>query len=71
MISPRFRPSFWRFSLRLWRHEAADKIRWRIAYLLPRSIALMAFVRVYASTMDAPGPEYVAAYKAFQLGDGR
>lgn len=71
MMSDLLRPSYWRFHVRLWRHETAEKIRWRVAWWLPRSIALLAFVRVYASTQDAPGPEYEAAYKAFEAGRGR
>jgi hypothetical protein len=48
-----------------------DALRWKLAWLLPRSIALLAFVRVSASTGEAPGPEYHAAYKAFEKGAGR
>lgn len=62
---------YWRFRFRLWRHETAERIRWRCAWLLPRSIALLAFVRVYACTGNAPGSEYDAAYKAFEAGAGR
>lgn len=65
------RLGYWRFRFRLWRHETADKVRWRVAWLLPRSIALLAFVRVYSATGDAPGPEYSRVYKAFEAGAGR
>lgn len=41
------------------------------AYALPRSVALWGFVRVYASTMDSPGPEYEKAYNSFASGNGR
>lgn len=62
---------YWRFCFRVWRHETAETLRWRIAWWLPRSIALLAFVRVSACTGEAPGPEYVRAYHAFDSGAGR
>lgn len=63
--------AYWRFRFRLWRRETADKLRWKVAQLLPRSIALLVFVRVYAASGDAPGPEYVQAYRAWEAGAGR
>lgn len=62
---------YWRFLFRLWRHETADKLRWKIAWMLPRRIALLAFVRVYAQSGDAPGPEYERAYKEWEAGGRR
>lgn len=67
----RERFGYWRFCFRLWRHETAHKLRWKIAWLLPRSIALLAFVRVSASTGEAPGSDYANAYKAWEKGAGR
>ena len=60
-----------KFRIRLFFHELREKFHWKLAYLLPRQTALMAFVRVSASTMDAPGPEYCKAYNAFSKGGGR
>lgn len=61
-----------RFSLRLWRRETADKVRWKIAWLLPRSVALLAFVRVASATGQAPDDvTYQSAYKAWEAGAGR
>jgi hypothetical protein len=34
----------------------------RIAWWLPRDIALWAFIRVYAADGDGPGPDYAAKY---------
>lgn len=63
-----------RFHVRLWWHESKEKLRWKIAYLLPRSIALLAFVRVYSVLGECPGGEngdYARAYRAFEGGTGR
>lgn len=62
---------YYRFCFRLWRHETIEKIRWRIAWLLPRKVALLAFVRVMGCTGEPPGPECERAYKAFENGAGR
>ena len=59
------------FCFRVWRRETAEKLRWKVAWLLPRKIALLAFVRVMACTGDSPGPEYSNAYKAWEHGAGR
>lgn len=59
------------FACRLWLHETADRMRWRIAYLLPRSIALLAFVRVASASGDGPSDvTYVSAYRAWEKGAG-
>lgn len=65
------RISYVTFSVRLWWRESIEKLRWRIAWLIPRKIALLCFVRVSASTREAPGPEYSNAYRAFEQGAGR
>lgn len=67
----KYRLGYWWFCVRLWRRETAEALRWRLAWMLPRSIALLAFVRVSAASGDAPGPEYNRAYKAFEAGAGR
>lgn len=64
----RLRGEWWWYVSRRLNMEA---LLWKIAWLLPRSIALLAFVRVSASTGEAPGPEYATAYKAFEKGAGR
>ena len=53
------------------RHWTADAINWRIAYFIPRNIALLCFVRVYSVTGEAPSREYVEIYKAWEKGAGR
>jgi len=46
--------------------------RWKIAWALPRSIALLCFVRVCSASGDEPGDiTYESAYKAWQAGAGR
>jgi hypothetical protein len=59
------------FRFRLWRRETGERIRWRVAWLVPRSIALLCFVRVHSASGDAPGDEYSRAYRAFEKGAGR
>lgn len=65
------RVGYWRFCVRLWRRETAERMRWRIAWLIPRSIALLVYVRVTSATGDAPGKEYSRTYKAWEAGAGR
>jgi hypothetical protein len=64
-------PGYWWFCLKLWRRETVEHLRWKAAWWLPRSIALLAFVRVYSASGDSPGPEYGRAYDAFKNGAGR
>jgi len=52
------------------KHFFRETLPWKIAYLLPRKIALLAFVRVSA-TQDAPTEFYSNAYKAFEAGAKR
>lgn len=42
----------------------------KIAWLLPRRIALWTFIRVYAAGGDI-GPDYERCYKAWEAGAGR
>lgn len=42
------------WSFRYWITELPKKIAWWVAYRLPPSVALYAFVRVSAVTMEAP-----------------
>lgn len=65
-------PGYWRFCVRLWRRETAEKLRWRIAWMIPRSIALLVFVRVYSAAGDlGPDDEYQRVYQIWQSGAGR
>jgi hypothetical protein len=59
------------FRFRLWRRETVDRWRWKLAWMVPRSIAILVFVRVYSATSDAPGPDYIRAYRAWDAGAGR
>ena len=58
----------WRFKL-LWR-EWQDRLAWRITYLLPRRVALFAFIRVYSVVGEA-SEEYGRVYDAWMAGKGR
>ncbi len=42
-----------------------DQLTWTFAMLLPRKVALYAFVRVYA-VIGRCGPEYSEVYKAWE-----
>ena len=54
-----------------WRYkELKNKIIWKVAYLLPRSIVLVCFVRVY-SVLGNFSDDYQKAYQAFENGVGR
>ncbi len=53
------------------RRVSLDALCWRLAWLIPRRIAYLCFVRVYASSGEGPGPEYTAACKAWESGAGR
>lgn len=59
-----------RFRLRVWLHQTRTALTWKLAYLLPRSIALIAFVRVYSVIGDC-GDDYSRAYIAFERGEGK
>ena len=62
---------------RLWWFRASilrwwtDTLPMKCAWLLPRRVALWAFIRVYACTGDGPGPDYSRAYDAWEKGAGR
>lgn len=61
-----------RFRFCLWQYETADAWRRRIANALPREIALLVFVRVYAAgNPNAPGADYAHTYDAWVRGAGR
>ena len=47
-----------------------DNLCWKIAWLLPRRIAYLAFIRVYASSGEGPGPEFKTALDAWEAGKG-
>lgn len=59
---------WWRVS----RHFEPDNLRWRVARLIPRKIALLVFVRVFAE--GDPGPDYLDVYeriyRAWECGTG-
>jgi len=59
---------FW-FGVRLWFRERPEKIAWWLAYRLPRKVALLAFVRVYA-TLGECGKDYELAYRNWGAGQG-
>jgi len=66
------RLKWWWYCLRTWPYRLAERLRWKIAWLVPRSIALLVFVRVYsASHKEAPGPEYCRAHDEWMNGAGR
>lgn len=51
--------------LRGWWAWVVDTFPQQIAWLLPRKVALWAFIRVYAASGESPGPEYRRAYDAW------
>lgn len=56
---------------RVGRHLTVEALQRKVAWLLPRKIALWAFIRVYGCTGDGPGPDYERCYKAWEAGAGR
>lgn len=61
-----------RFNLKVWFHETRESLVIKAAYLLPRRVALWAFVRVCAATREPPyAITYESAYKAWEAGAGR
>jgi hypothetical protein len=58
-----------RAALRRWLFD--DGLPMKLAWLLPRRVALWAFIRVYACTGDCPGPDYSKCYKAWEAGAGK
>ena len=53
------------FLVRAWWHGLPDRIAWHVAWLLPRQVALYAFVRVYGAWGEL-GPDYDHVYKAWE-----
>ena len=53
------------WGLRAWWYWVKEALPRQFAWWLPRQVALWAFIRVYAATGDAPGPEYSRAYDAW------
>lgn len=58
---------WWRVS-RHWRRDAIER---RVAWWIPRNVALWCFIRVYAAGVDSPGPEYRDIYDAWEKGAGK
>ena len=58
------------FRVRLWWRGLPDKVTWWAAWHLPRRVALMAFVRVYA-VLGECGADYEQAYRRWERGEGR
>ena len=46
------------FRIRLWFREQPEKLAWWVACRIPRKVEYLAFIRVYAAGVDAPGPEF-------------
>jgi hypothetical protein len=70
MAAACFWPRF-RFEARIWMREAVAWVQWKAAYLVPREVALLVFVRVYCAGMDHPGDDYAPVYAAWENGAGR
>lgn len=58
------------FRVRVWYRETRTALQWKLAYALPRAVALLAFVRVYA-VLGECDENYALAYNAFAAGKGR
>lgn len=60
---------WWRVS----RHFEADRLRWRAANLIPRKIALLVFIRVFAHGDPEPNhlDVYEKIYAAWERGASR
>lgn len=51
-----------------WRWYWGERLAFRLAWWLPRRVALWAFIRVYAADGLAPGPEYDRVCRAWEAG---
>jgi hypothetical protein len=69
-LRERLRCEWWWWTM-VRRRELVEVLCWRLAWLLPRRIALLVFVRVYAATGDAPTDDYAKVYKAWEQGAGK
>ncbi len=74
---PPWRVRVWRrapFRLRVWAAVAAywyhERLPWLVAWALPRKVALLAFVRVYA-VLGECGDDYEQAYRRWEKGEGK
>lgn len=59
----------WAYQERAMIRRGVEWLVWQAAYLLPRRVALITFVRVYAETMEAPGPDYERVYRCWEAND--
>ena len=60
------------FKVRIWCRGLPDRLSWRLAWLVPRKVALYCFVRVCGATGDDPGNiTYDSAYRAYDAGAGK
>lgn len=59
---------WWKYDVQQWYHDALPR---RIAWMLPRKVALWAFIRVYGADRKAPTTEYRDKHEAWQKGAGR
>lgn len=51
-------------------YRSIDKLKWKIAYLIPREIALLVFVRVYSITGECDST-YPLIYDMWKSGKGK
>lgn len=58
------------WTLKVWLRELPDRVTWWLAWKLPRRLALLAFVRVYA-VLGSCGEDYEQAYRRWEAGEGR
>lgn len=56
---------------RAWWSWVVEQVPMRLAWLLPRRVALWAFIRVYACDGHGPGEEYRRVCDAWERGEGR
>ena len=62
---------YW-WSFKLWVRELSSRAAWKLAWLLPRKVALFAFVRVSSAAILAPDEStYEVCYKAWERGAGK
>ncbi len=54
------------WGVRSWVWWVKDATPRKIAFWLPRKVALWAFIRVYSACEQDPGPEYTRAYKYWE-----
>lgn len=59
------------WGVRAWWYAVKEATPRKLAWMLPRQVALWAFIRVYSASIDSPSRDYVRACDGWSQGNGR